>query len=256
MGAQRPKAAKTVIRSPAKSALKMMMAPDEDEESKNDMNSGDLASTPAELIEFFFVECANLMVASDPNINKQALAEWSALDHSMALSAEIKRNLCLDFVMFLRSLLSNEKWKHFVLEILFNSLQNAANLIHLSDAQVDVEQMQSVKILMTSLAVLGGHGDRVRAGCRVKLKINEEDDAAMAEQGTCIALNRSSGICQVLFDNVKRPVTIQISQIIPISEVSALGIIPIYDELLKYLTIFTEPLHFESRKPKESESET
>merc|ERR1712048_190028 len=155
MGAQRPKAAKTVIRSPAKSALKMMMAPDEDEESKNDMNSGDLASTPAELIEFFFVECANLMVASDPNINKQALAEWSALDHSMALSAEIKRNLCLDFVMFLRSLLSNEKWKHFILEILFHSLENAQKFIDFEKAEIDEENMEFVKILMTSLAVLG-----------------------------------------------------------------------------------------------------
>merc|ERR1712129_49237 len=117
---------------------------------------------------------------------------------------------------------------------------------------VDIENIESVKILMSSLAVLGGHGDRVRAGCRVKLKINEEDDAAMAEQGTCIAMNRSSGICHVLFDNVKRPVTIQISQIIPISEVSALGVVPINEELLKYLTIFTEPIHFETRKPKES----
>merc|ERR1712083_84394 len=135
-------------------------------------------------------------------------------------------------------------------------LRSASTIINLKEAQVNEEEMDSVKTLMATLAVLGGHGDRMRTGCRVELKINEEDDAAMAEKGVCIAINRSSGLCQVLFDNVKRPVTIQISKVMPISEVSALGIIPINDELLEYLTIFTEPIHFESRDPNKYKTES
>merc|ERR1712176_555076 len=71
----------------------------------------------------------------------------------------------------------------------------------------------------------------------------------MGEKGVCITVNRSTGLCQVLFDNVKRPVTIEISKVIPISEIPALGLIPINEELLQHLTIFTEPIHFDSRDP-------
>merc|ERR1712083_1292409 len=102
---------------------------------------------------------------------------------------------------------------------------------------------------MASLAILGGHGDRLRPGCRVQLKISEEDDDAMAEKGICISVNRSSGLCQVLFDNVKRPVTIEITKVIAMSEMAALGAIPIDEALLQHLSIFTEPVFFESRDP-------
>merc|ERR1712242_627649 len=117
---------------------------------------------------------------------------------------------------------------------------------------MDIDSFDSfveVKKLMASLAILGGHGDRLRPGCRVQLKISEEDDDAMAEKGICISANRSSGLCQVLFDNVKRPVTIEISKVISMSEMDALGAIPIDETLLQHLSIFTEPVFFESRDP-------
>eukprot|EP01084_Bolivina_argentea_P276391 471600_1 len=75
----------------------------------------------------------------------------------------------------------------------------------------------------------------------------------MAEKGICCTVNRSTGLCQVLFDNVKRPVTIEMSKVIPYSEINAMGLFPIHEELLTYLTIFTEPIHLTSRDPEKNQ---
>lgn len=55
----------------------------------------------------------------------------------------------------------------------------------------------NIKLLhrvVSCLAILGGNAERLRFGCRVVLKISEEDDDAMKERGLCIGVNRSSGL--------------------------------------------------------------
>merc|ERR1711884_441707 len=59
------------------------------------------------LVEFMFTKCGQLMMAQDASLKRHVMDEWSSLDHTMALSAEIKRDLALDYVIFLRSLLRN-----------------------------------------------------------------------------------------------------------------------------------------------------
>ena len=59
------------------------------------------------LIRVLFDKCGELMLAEDLATARQFVSKWSALDHTVALSAEIKRDLALDTVMLRRSLLRN-----------------------------------------------------------------------------------------------------------------------------------------------------
>ncbi|ETO05664.1 ran-binding protein, partial [Reticulomyxa filosa] len=62
--------------------------------------------------------------------------------------------------------------------------------------------------------------------------------------------------CSVLFDNVKKPVTIETKKILPKSEITPIGCVPITAELLSYFTVFTQPLHFDTRDLRKKEKET
>ncbi|ETO13893.1 hypothetical protein RFI_23477, partial [Reticulomyxa filosa] len=121
---------------------------------------------------------------------------------------------------------------------------------------IDKQEYLPIKRLMGCLAILGGHTERLRPGCRVELKISEEEDDHMIERGFCLSVNRSSGLCSVLFDNVKKPVTIEMKKVLPKSEMSPFGCIPVTPQLLSYFIPFTQPSHFDTRDPRKKESKT
>ena len=75
-------------------------------------------------MRFLFGKCGDLMLADDPVTVRQSVSECSALDHTMALSAETKHSLALDYAMLLRPL------HNFVMETLVASLRSAAHADH------------------------------------------------------------------------------------------------------------------------------
>jgi len=64
----------------------------------------------------------------------------------------------------------------------------------------------------------------------------------MKERGLCTDVDRPSGVCKVLFDNVKRPVTIEMDKVIPNSELRVPADFTNTGDLLRVLHVFTSTL--------------
>ncbi|ETO14285.1 hypothetical protein RFI_23084 [Reticulomyxa filosa] len=232
-------------------------------------------SSPLDLINYLLETAGSLLLVHDDYASKNLKSEWSALDHTLRLSAEVKRDLGLEFIMLVRSLIQAPNWRHLVTGGIYETLKQASDIIDLENGAIVKEQLGGpdnstlantennglasqtylqVKRLVGCLGVLGGHIDRLRPGCRVELKINEEEDDHMIERGFCLSVSRSTGLCSVLFDNVKKPVTIEIKKVSSKSEINPLGCIPVTRELLSNFAIFTQPIHMDTRDPRKISS--
>ncbi|ETO22615.1 HECT domain-containing family protein, partial [Reticulomyxa filosa] len=239
----------------------------EKELSMFDENTTTTPENPLDFIYYLFETTGALLLVQDDNtLNSHLKHEWSALDHTLRLSAEVKRDLGLDYAMLLRTLTQASEWKHLMIGCIYETLEKAAGIIDLQkgcvvhkrqEEQMTLTESKSatqhylqVMRLIGCLAVLGGHTERLRPGCRVELKISEEEDDHMIEKGFCLSVSRSSGLCSVLFDNVTKPVTIEIKKVSPKSEISPLGCVQVTKELLSHFLIFTQPVHIDTRDPR------
>ncbi|ETO05665.1 hypothetical protein RFI_31729 [Reticulomyxa filosa] len=101
---------------------------------------------PLEFINHLFETAGTLLVVQDDDVSKNLKGEWSSLDHTLRLSAEVKRDLGLHYVILLRALIQTPQWKELVKGRMYEILAQAPKLIDLEKGTVFQEEKTELNL--------------------------------------------------------------------------------------------------------------
>ncbi|MES1918174.1 hypothetical protein MHBO_000185, partial [Bonamia ostreae] len=133
-------------------------------------------------------------------------------------SGAVAQKLIFEYIVFVRSMICNNKWKSVIINFLVTKLEQIPKLVDYQKKELKEKvDLTKFRMAMASLAILGGHTNVFRIGCRVE-NINSKSNN---EKGTLLEINRLAGTCKIIFDSNRNRIieNFEIKKLRPFSEI-------------------------------------